>query len=64
MDKTKHIVIIGLSYVGLPLAIEFWEKYKVLGFDINQERVKELQVNTVVFDTKACIDRSLVDGRL
>lgn len=36
------IAIIGLGYVGLPLAIEFGKKYKVLGFDINQSRIDEL----------------------
>ncbi len=38
----KKIAIIGLGYVGLPLAIEFGKKYKVLGFDINKERIEEL----------------------
>lgn len=42
MDNNK-IAIIGLGYVGLPLAIEFGKKYKVLGFDINRARVQELQ---------------------
>ncbi|ERJ57714.1 nucleotide sugar dehydrogenase [Sphingobacterium paucimobilis] len=37
-----NIAVIGLGYVGLPLAIEFAKKYKVLGFDINLERVNEL----------------------
>ena len=37
------IAVIGLGYVGLPLAIEFGKKYKVLGFDINKSRVEELQ---------------------
>lgn len=37
------IAVIGLGYVGLPLAIEFGKKYKVLGFDINQKRVSELK---------------------
>ena len=37
-----HLAVIGLGYVGLPLAIEFGKKYDVLGFDINKERVKEL----------------------
>jgi len=37
------IAVVGLGYVGLPLAIEFGKKYKVLGFDINKERVAELQ---------------------
>lgn len=41
-NKIK-IAIIGLGYVGLPLAVEFGKKYKVLGFDINSERVKELK---------------------
>jgi UDP-N-acetyl-D-galactosamine dehydrogenase len=38
----KKIAIIGLGYVGLPLAIEFGKKFKVLGFDINQSRIDEL----------------------
>jgi UDP-N-acetyl-D-galactosamine dehydrogenase len=38
----KKIAIIGLGYVGLPLAIEFGKKYRVMGFDINQDRVNEL----------------------
>jgi len=38
-----RIAVIGLGYVGLPLAIEFGKKYKVLGFDINKFRVDELQ---------------------
>lgn len=41
--KSKKIAIIGLGYVGLPLAIEFGKKYQVLGFDINQSRVQELK---------------------
>ncbi len=40
--NNKNIAIIGLGYVGLPLAIEFAKKYKVLGFDINSSRVEEL----------------------
>ena len=38
----KKIAIIGLGYVGLPLAVAFAEKYKVVGFDINDQRVNEL----------------------
>lgn len=38
----KRIAIIGLGYVGLPLAVEFARKFPVVGFDINQERVNEL----------------------
>ncbi len=40
--QNKNIAIIGLGYVGLPLAVAFAEKYKVIGFDINQERVDGL----------------------
>ncbi len=36
------IAIIGLGYVGLPLAVEFGKQYKVVGFDINQSRINEL----------------------
>jgi len=42
MNTEKQIAIIGLGYVGLPLAIEFAKKYKVIGFDTNEERVAEL----------------------
>lgn len=38
----KTIAVIGLGYVGLPLAVAFAEKYRVIGFDINQARVNEL----------------------
>lgn len=41
MEKTK-IAVIGLGYVGLPLARLFSTKYKTIGFDINQVRVDEL----------------------
>lgn len=38
----KKLGIIGLGYVGLPLAVEFGKKYKTVGFDVNQSRVQEL----------------------
>lgn len=37
------IAVIGLGYVGLPLAIEFGKKYSVVGFDINKDRIAELE---------------------
>jgi UDP-N-acetyl-D-glucosamine/UDP-N-acetyl-D-galactosamine dehydrogenase len=40
--KDSKIAVIGLGYVGLPLAVAFAEKYKVIGFDINTKRVQEL----------------------
>jgi len=36
------IAIIGLGYVGLPLAVEFGKKIETIGFDINESRIKEL----------------------
>ena len=36
-----QIGVIGLGYVGLPLAVAFSEKYQVLGFDINQDKINE-----------------------
>ena len=43
MNKQYKIAIIGLGYVGLPLAVAFAEKYKVVGFDINLNRIQELK---------------------
>lgn len=42
IDNNIKIGIIGLGYVGLPLAVEFGKKYATVGFDIQQTRVKEL----------------------
>jgi UDP-N-acetyl-D-glucosamine/UDP-N-acetyl-D-galactosamine dehydrogenase len=39
----KKIAIIGLGYVGLPLAVEFAKKFEVVGFDINSSRINELK---------------------
>src|SRR5210317_907513 len=43
MKKDPIIAIIGLGYVGLPLSVAFAEKYRVIGFDIDSERVKQLK---------------------
>ena len=44
INKTKNLklAVIGLGYVGLPLALEFSKKREVIGFDINKKRIKEL----------------------
>ena len=42
-NKDLKIAIIGLGYVGLPLALEFAKKRNVIGFDINKKRVNELK---------------------
>ncbi|MDB5031634.1 nucleotide sugar dehydrogenase [Mucilaginibacter sp.] len=44
--QIQDIAIIGLGYVGLPLAIEFGKKYRVTGFDININRIDELANGT------------------
>jgi UDP-N-acetyl-D-galactosamine dehydrogenase len=41
--QSNKIAIIGLGYVGLPLALAFGEKFSTIGFDINKNRIKELQ---------------------
>ena len=46
MSSNKKIAVIGLGYVGLPLARLFATKYSVTGFDINQSRVDSLQSGT------------------
>lgn len=44
MSGNEKIALIGLGYVGLPLAVEFGKMYDTVGFDINQPRVAELQM--------------------
>jgi UDP-N-acetyl-D-galactosamine dehydrogenase len=56
------LAIIGLGYVGLPLAVEFGKKHQVVGFDINQKRIDELKSgNDVTLETTA---EELHDARL
>lgn len=42
-DLKYNIAIIGLGYVGLPLAVEFGKKFPTIGFDINERRIEELK---------------------
>ena len=42
MNNIK-ICVIGLGYVGLPLALEFGKKFQTIGFDINKKRVNQLK---------------------
>lgn len=51
------IGIIGLGYVGLPLAVEFGKKYPTIGFNINTQRIAELKTGvdrTLETRTKVC----------
>ncbi|THB71100.1 MAG: nucleotide sugar dehydrogenase [Desulfobulbaceae bacterium] len=43
MENNIHIGIVGLGYVGLPLAVEFGKKYQTTGFDLKEERINELR---------------------
>ena len=43
--KNKKIALIGLGYVGLPLAVEFGKKFEVIGFDVSEERIDLLKKN-------------------
>jgi UDP-N-acetyl-D-galactosamine dehydrogenase len=43
MVSEYEIAVIGLGYVGLPLAVELGKKYRTIGFDVNKERIEELK---------------------
>ena len=43
LEDDLKIAVVGLGYVGLPLAVEFGKKYSVLGFDVNSKRIEELK---------------------
>ena len=59
LDKKKKLAVIGLGYVGLPIALEFAKKIKVIGFDINADRVKMMQ-NKI--DPSQELDSSAFEG--
>lgn len=54
------ISVVGLGYVGLPLAVEFGKKFDVVGFDINKERVLQLQKSIDL--TKECTSEELSEA--
>jgi len=62
-QKSPKIAVIGLGYVGLPLAVEFAKHYPVAGFDIKQPRIDELNawrdstLETEEQELKSCITR-------
>ena len=59
LDKKKKLAVIGLGYVGLPIALEFAKKISVIGFDINQKRV-DLMKNKI--DPSNELESSAFDG--
>src|SRR5213075_2884273 len=42
-EKKKKLAVIGLGYVGLPIALEFAKKIKVIGFDISEPRIEKMK---------------------
>ena len=62
LDDNIKICVVGLGYVGLPLAVEFGKNYETVGFDLNQRRIKDLkqgidQTNEVEAHELACAHR-------
>ena len=43
IEKKSKLAVIGLGYVGLPIALEFAKKISVIGFDINEKRVEMMK---------------------
>ncbi|NNE55221.1 MAG: nucleotide sugar dehydrogenase [Flavobacteriales bacterium] len=59
LNKEAKLGVIGLGYVGLPIALEFARRIKVVGFDINEERVQMMRNNV---DPSAELDSSAFEG--
>lgn len=59
-DKKKKISVIGLGYVGLPLALAFAKKFSVIGFDINQQRVDLMRQG---IDPSRELERAAFEGK-
>ncbi len=59
LDKKKIVAVIGLGYVGLPIALEFARKVKVIGFDINAGRIAQMKQG---IDPSQELEASAFDG--
>ena len=59
LDKKKKLSVTGLGYVGLPLALEFAKYFKVIGLDINKERIELMKQH---IDPSKELDSSAFDG--
>jgi len=60
LSKDKKLAVIGLGYVGLPIALEFAKTMKVVGFDINEERVQMMKEG---IDPSKELDASAFEGK-
>jgi UDP-N-acetyl-D-galactosamine dehydrogenase len=59
LEKKSILAVIGLGYVGLPIALEFAKKIRVIGFDINSKRIQLMQQKV---DPSRELDPSAFDG--
>ena len=59
---TDSIAVIGLGYVGLPLALEFAKKYDVIGFDVSKKRVESLSGG--IDQTKEVLPEDLKNSKI
>ena len=59
IDKKKKLAVIGLGYVGLPIALEFAKKLSVIGFDINDDRINLMRQNV---DPSQELDKEAFEG--
>jgi len=60
-NSSYKISVIGLGYVGLPLAVEFGKKYDVVGFDLSEERINQLEKG---FDKTLEVDKAELESVL
>ena len=60
-EKERKLAIVGLGYVGLPLAIEFGKNFPVIGFDINEDRVTQL--NSGIDKTREVSRESFIESK-
>src|ERR1700709_2184860 len=60
IEKKAKLALIGLGYVGLPIALEFAKKISVIGFDINKKRIAMMQAN---IDPSKEVSKEEFEGR-
>lgn len=63
LRREKKIAVIGLGYVGLPIALEFAQYFSVIGFDINAERIRQMQESidpSGELDAEAFLNRDII----
>src|SRR3954465_1091658 len=59
IDKKEKLAVIGLGYVGLPIALEFARKISVIGFDINEKRIQQMRQG---IDPSNELDKAAFEG--